>query len=238
MKATASQLEDLLSIQQAIYEQRKLLAQANELSHGGELEQLRESLAAISTELSEARLGNEEIRREIKRQETDLELVEKRIATDQKRLKESFSTKDIAGIQHELDTLNRRKGELEELELELMTSLEQSDAALHELERRRETKEREIEIAKEAIGIKLAEMKAENQQLSQQVSALRANGDAELLALFDGKLSRGVAVGRLQGSTCTACNISLNSQAMGEVSSVPSDELATCPDCSAMLVRS
>jgi len=237
MKVTNNQLEDLLSLQQAVYAQRKLLAQAKELSQGGELEQLREQLAGISSELSESRLANEELRRELKRQEEDLRLVEQRIETDQKRLKESFNTKDIAGIQHELDTLGRRKGTLEDLELEIMESLEGSDRKLHELEREREAQERKIEVAKEEISIQLAEMKIENQKLTNQIEDLRKVSDSELLSLFDSKLTRGVAVGRLHSSACSACNMSLNSQAMSEVNAIPADELATCPDCGAMLVR-
>ena len=238
MKASNNELEQLLSLQQKIIAQRKLVADAQELSRGGKLEQQRERLAEISTQLSEARLENEELRRELKRQEGDLQTVEKRIAMDTERLKTSFSTKDIAGIQHELDTLARRKSDLEDVELELMERLQESDAQLHSLEREREQQESEIELTKQAVSIELADLKQENQQLATEASAIRAQLAGELLDLFDAKLVRGLAVGRLVGSACTACNMSLNSLAMGEVSSVPQDQLASCPECGAMLVRS
>ncbi|NCV37624.1 MAG: hypothetical protein EBW70_06385, partial [Actinobacteria bacterium] len=54
---------------------------------------------------------------------------------------------------------------------------------------------------------------------------------------FDKKIQRGAAVGRLTGSSCSACNMNLNSTAMAEISRVPADELATCSECSAILVR-
>lgn len=237
MRATTEELNDLLELQRLLLEQRRILAEAGELTKGGKLEQLRLELAESSESLSAARLENEELRRELRRQESDLELVEKRISQDQKRLVESSSTKDIAGIQHELETLARRKSELEDLELGLMEELEASDRKMHEIETLRESKEGEIETAKAEISVQLAELKLENQKLIGGIEQLKSELNQDLVKLFEQKFARGVAVGRLQGSSCSACNMSLNSQAMAEIAKVDVDELATCPECAAMLVR-
>jgi len=237
MRASEQELEQLLVLQQLMITQRKLVADAQELSRGGKLEQQRQRLAEISTTLSEARLKNEELRRELRRQEADLDTVEKRIAKDSERLKGSFSVKDIAGIQHELETLARRKSDLEDAELELLEMLQNSDSQLHALEREREQQEAEIEITKESVSLELADLKQQNQKLSEQAEQIRRAASAELLGLFEAKFKRGLAVGRLAGSACSACNMSLNSQAMSEIASVPQGELANCPECGAMLVR-
>lgn len=237
MKASTKDLEALFELQSITLTQRSLLQQAQELSKGGRLEVLRSELAELSEQLSELRLANEELKRELKRMESDLQVVEARIARDTERLNHSSNAKDIAGIQHELETLARRKSDLEDSELEIMEQLEASDRAMHEVEQSREQKETEIEQAKREISLELEQLKSENKSLSDKASSLKASASSELLALFEAKLAKGLAVGRLSGSTCSACNMSLNSQAMAEVSKVPADELATCPECSAMLVR-
>lgn len=237
MRASDQDLEQLIELQRIIFAQRKLLAQAQELSKGGVLEQLRLQLADLSESLSALRLENEELRRELKRQESDLELVEKRLKQDAERLNQSSNPKDITGIQHEIETLRKRKSDLEDLELEIMEQIESSDQKLHQTEIARDSKETEIEQARQQISIELAELKSENQDLSGQAEQIRKALNPDLVVLFDAKLSRGVAVGRLNGSSCSACNMSLNSQAMAEVAKVPSGEIANCPECSAILVR-
>lgn len=237
MRATAKDLETLLELQSIALSQRALLQQAQELSKGGRLEALRTELAELSELLSNLRLENEELKRELKRMESDLQVVEARIARDNERVNQSSNSKDIAGIQHELESLARRKSDLEDAELGIMDRLESSDRAMHETEQARERKETEIEQAKQEISLELEQMKAENKSLNDKTAALRMSLDAELMAFFDAKLAKGLAVGRLIGSTCSACNMSLNSQAMADVSKVPADQLATCPECAAMLVR-
>ncbi len=69
------------------------------------------------------------------------------------------------------------------------------------------------------------------------IEDLKSKLAPELIELFDKKIQRGAAVGRLTGSSCSACNMNLNSTAMAEISRVPLDELASCSECSAMLVR-
>lgn len=238
MKATNQQLEQLLEIQRLELDRRQLLARAQELSHGGEIERLRGELTALSESLSQARLSNEELRRDLKRQEGDLQVVLERVKKDKERLKQSFTPKDIAGIQHELETLARRQSELEDLELQVMQQLEDSDRELHEIDRSREQKEAELEVAKEQISAMLAELKAENQVLVSNLEKLRSEVDHELLELFDRKFAKGIAVGRLQASTCLACNMSLNSLAMSDLAKIAIDEIANCPECGAILVRS
>lgn len=238
MRATSQELETLWELQRLLLQQRKLLADARELAKGEQLDALRDELSGLSEKLSAARLENEELRREVKRQESDLELVDKRIATDTERLQASSNPKDIAGIQSELESLRRRKSDLEDVELELIERLEVSDAEMHSVEVEREQKEQEIGLTKEKLELQLAGLKSQNQQLISEVTSLRSSVREELLAVFEQKFVKGLAVGRLTGSTCSACNMSLNSTAMSEVGAVAPDDLASCPECGAMLVRS
>jgi uncharacterized protein len=58
-----------------------------------------------------------------------------------------------------------------------------------------------------------------------------------LLEIYEKKSLRGVAVGRLLNRECGACRMTIGATALAEIASTPRDELATCPDCQAILVR-
>jgi predicted nucleic acid-binding Zn-ribbon protein len=59
----------------------------------------------------------------------------------------------------------------------------------------------------------------------------------EAAALFTKKASRGIPVAALKGRDCDACRIGLTSSAYEDVVATPADEIATCPNCQAILVR-
>jgi predicted nucleic acid-binding Zn-ribbon protein len=71
--------------------------------------------------------------REVKRMEADVETVRQREAKDQRLLDSgSVSPKEMTNLQHELDSLKRRQSDLEDQELELMERLEEAEATLAE----------------------------------------------------------------------------------------------------------
>jgi predicted nucleic acid-binding Zn-ribbon protein len=72
-------------------------------------------------------------------------------------------------------------------------------------------------------------------------SAARAKQAAvlpgELVELYEKKASRGIAVGRLLNRECGACRITIGATALAEITALPADDFATCPECQAFLVR-
>lgn len=237
MKVNLSELEKLLEIQRDILAQRKLVAQANELKSGGEIDEVRERIATLSEAISDQRLKDEELERDVKRLENDVELVENRLKKDTQRLNESSSSKDIAGIQVEIESLKSRLERLEDDELELLDEVEISKAELSRLEAEHKAAEVELEEAKSNLQKRLAELKQDSDRLISEIQSLKPQIASDLLTLFESRLAKGIAVGRLTGSNCSACNMSLNSTAMSEISAVAEDELCSCPECGAILVR-
>ena len=225
MKASLEELETLLELQTKVFAQRSVVLKAKELSSSPAIEEARAQLAEITGSLSAQRSRVEDVERDIKRLESDVELVEKRLQ------------KDIAGIEHEIASLNNRKSNLEDTELELMEQRDAAVAELDSLQEQRKSAEDALENTKSNITAELEGLRAENTALVASIEDLKAKLPSELVELFDKKIQRGAAVGRLTGSSCSACNMNLNSTAMAEISRVPADELATCSECSAMLVR-
>src|SRR5690606_1677511 len=107
------------------------------LPEHAELERLRRELAALEDERVRAQVAVDDIDRDIARLEKDIEQVRARADRDRARLDVGTGpAKELEALQHELATLTRRQGELEDAELELMEQREQAQARLDEIERR------------------------------------------------------------------------------------------------------
>lgn len=237
MKASGEQLEQLWKMQKLILDQRRLIAEAKKLSSGESLGEIEKDIADLAELTRNQLMVVESIQAEKKRIESDLELVEKRIQIDQQRLNASSSTKDISGIQHEIDGLQQRKSMLEDTELGILNNLQEQNQVLTDMQSRKSVAEARLQDKRNELKGTLEQMKAENETLNQQIAALREATPRDLLELFDKKLAKGTAVGRLVRSSCNACNMNLNSTAIADISAVASDEVAFCPECAAIVIR-
>lgn len=237
MKVTREELDALVEVYQKQTHLKKLELLLAEVSSGKNLMAKQDEILALATDVSAQRSEVEERDREVGRIASDLELVERRISKDAERLQTSSNPKDITGIQHEMQTLAKRKDELETAELELMETIDFEKAKLEQLLVRKQVLEAELAVAKDATRSQIDQLKAEILDESNHVARLRLLPSAELLAIFDQRVVRGVPVGKLLKSTCGACNMSLTSTALMTLQRIPGQELARCPECTAILVR-
>jgi predicted nucleic acid-binding Zn-ribbon protein len=187
--------------------------------------------------LINARNALDTVELELKRSETDLELVEQRIAKDVARLNTTNNAKDAQGIQSELESLKRRKSDLEDIELAILEQKEEASAAYTTVSSDKSSVDEELsasEARNEAEIMKLRSgLDLHTNDRAQQASRVAA----DLMELYEKKASRGVPVARLVGRECGACRIGLGATALNEVESLPRDQIATCPECQAILIR-
>lgn len=237
MKVKSQELETLLALQELLISNRKIESSAKQLATGSDLEAARAAQLENSAEISQARSEHEALVRELERLEADLALVNKRITSDKDRLSKTAVARDAIGIQHELETLAKRASDLEDVELELMERKSESDVRMHELEVLGEKLEQELQITKARVQLELSELKTQHQAQLKSIEELRNQVSEELLARFDARFARGLAVGRLQKNTCTACNMSITATALADLHQVAQDEVASCPECQAILIR-
>jgi predicted nucleic acid-binding Zn-ribbon protein len=224
-------------MQQLIIAQRRLVADAKELSSGEKLKPIEKRLQEINEDLRSHQLNHEQLEDDKRKIDSDLSMVEKRIASDEQKLKSSASPKDIAGFQHEIEGLKNRKSLLEDSELSLLDKLEESEKRLTDLRNQKAEVEAELEQSKSELSQTLGLMRDENSKINQEISSIKSQLPSELIDAFERKLAKGNAIGRIVRSACTACNMNLNSTAMAELSNVPADELANCPECAAIVIR-
>jgi predicted nucleic acid-binding Zn-ribbon protein len=191
----------------------------------------------LASHLIDARSELESLQLETKRAQEDLDVVEQRIAKDQQRLAALSSAKDAQGVQHELETLARRKSELEDAQLALLELVEQADVKCREAQSAKA-------YADSALNTKLTSIESELMKLRSGLDLSTAKREqqasrlsSDLLEFYEKKAKRGVAVARLLGRECGACHMTIGATALAEIATLASDDLATCSECQAVLVR-
>ena len=195
---------------------------------------------ALDSELVRARTAHGDVQREVAKAEADVQLVRDRSARDQARLDSGQGTaKDLQALQHEVASLARRQGELEDVELEVMERAEALEARVRELEAARAELTVKVDALEAARDKALADLDAE----AAQVSANRANvvpGVGEdLVALYE-KIranSGGVGAAALHQRRCEGCRLELNQVDINRIAAAADDEVLRCEECRRILVR-
>jgi len=237
MKATQNQQQDLLSLANLDLEISRSKATITTIASGAQFTKLREQQRELAGRLIAARNQLDTVELELKRSEADLELVESRIKKDKERLASTNNAKDAQGIQSELESLARRKSDLEDIELAILDELEAAKAVFATVAVDKAAIDEELDKGVSAAEGELLKLRSgldlKQNDRAKQFAAL----PTELAELYNKKASRGVPVARLIGRECGACRISLGASAFNEVESLARDEIATCPECQAILVR-
>lgn len=203
-------------------------------------ERVRELIAQRSTltqELGSRANARDDLKAELARVESDVSVVDARIARDSERLAASTNPKQAQGFESELASLARRKSDLEDAEIALMEQLEAADAAVAAQEAIiAETNAQGAELSAEAKRV-VAEATERLEAARRDRSAIAGAIPADLLALYERLASRGNGAGLLRAGACEACRMVLPPSDLAAVRRAQTDEVVFCPECGAILVR-
>ncbi len=209
----------------------------------------RETRAGIEAELgafaSEARALDAQIaglERQQRRHEDEVALIETKRAHNSERLYDSHLTspKEAEALTAEAASLGRRQMEIEDQILELMEELEPLSQARADLAARETEAAQRMDSVDAAIAAAECEADSERRAVHAQRAELVAAADGALVSTYEQRRSqsRGAPVlGRLVGTTCTACHLDLPSVEHERITRLDPAELAECPECGALLVR-
>lgn len=199
--------------------------------------------AAGAAELRSARalaqVEVDDLERDGSKLDAEIETVRLRAKRDAERLEAGTGgAAALQGLSHEIESLARRQGVLEDAALELMERRETADSALAELQ----SKESEIEVviadAEQRRDTALAALDAERDRLTADRSAALSGLPADLVALYERIHASGkVAAGELAGANCGACRMDIDRSELTSVRAAAPDEIVRCPECGAILVR-
>ncbi|HEX8970943.1 zinc ribbon domain-containing protein [Oryzihumus sp.] len=240
MKADTSRQWRLLDLQALDTRLDQIAHRKATLPELKELAALEVQTGALDSELVRARTAHGDVQREVAKAEADVQLVRDRAARDQARLDSGQGTaKDLQALQHEVASLARRQGELEDVELEVMERAEALEARVRELEAARAELTVKVDALEAARDKALADLDAE----AAQVTANRANvvpGVGEdLVALYE-KIranSGGVGAAALHQRRCEGCRLELNQVDINRIAAAADDEVLRCEECRRILVR-
>jgi predicted nucleic acid-binding Zn-ribbon protein len=201
-----------------------------------------DTLTATHTDLERTRSERsgavEDARLELKRTESDVEVVQARIARDTERLNTSASVKDVAALEQELEALGRRKSDLEDIELAVMETLEQREGDLAAMEAELAALSASLVDATAARDAALAEIEAERAHAAANRQTVAAKVPADLLALYEKQRERyGTGASHLRAGVSSASGVALAATEMTKIRAAEPDDVILCPDSSAILVR-
>jgi len=202
-----------------------------------DLVDLRAKQSELAGQLIAARTVVENLQSSQARADDDLHLVEERIAKDKDRLAQTSSPKDAQGLQSEIESLQRRKSDLEDAELELLAEIESAQVVLTDVSSRKEQNSKDLEALQQEIQITIDDLKTRGRKLTADREILVSKVTEEVLKKYSALSARQVAVGRIENRSCTACRMGLTANVIDSINDLVEDELGVCPECQAFIVR-
>jgi predicted nucleic acid-binding Zn-ribbon protein len=238
VKADSRDQHELLRVQEldsAIAHAARAIASPSQAARLAELEpqtaDARSRRLAVSGELDDANA-------ELTRLESDVAVVEARMARDSERVQNTASVKDVAALEAELEALRRRRSDLEDIELSIMERTEGLEAQLGELDAERAGLDQEITALHAARDEEIAGWERKRADAVADRAAVVSALPADLVALYEKQRSRyGIGAARLVGGVSLGSNMKLSPSDLADVHAAADDDVVLCPDSGAILIR-
>ncbi len=241
MAVTAEGLQALLVVQAHDTAADQLRHRRATLPERASLAAVEDRVAAAEQEAAGEAEALGAVARRQRRLEDELATVEAKVASTEAQLYGGSvrALRELQALQEELEALGRRRSDLEDAVLEVLTEREPLDAALAALDDRR------LALYGEAAGVRSAIAEAEaalDAELTGEAGARReaaAGIAADLLARYERLRSanQGVGVARLRNGRCDGCHLSLPATELDRIRHEPPDALVHCDHCGRILVR-
>lgn len=241
MKAAADVQLRLLDLQELdtaldrLAHRRRTLPELAEIeAYEARLNELRDDIVRAETELTD-------VEREQRKIENDVDVVRTRMARDQQRLDTGAVShaKELESLRHELSSLAKRQGDLEDLVLEQMERREGIETTLATLRGERDavTADREAAAGRRdetfgSIDADTATKRSEREGVAKEIPE-------DLLALYEKvrASSGGQGAAPLLRGQCQGCHLSLPPNDLAAFRAAPEDEVLRCEECRRILVR-
>jgi predicted nucleic acid-binding Zn-ribbon protein len=194
----------------------------------------------LATQLVDVETGLADVAGEQRRLENEVDAVRARAKRDEQRLESGgVPSKELEGLQHEITSLARRQGTLEDELLEVMEQREDSEGERARLATQRDALAGEIADLQVARDRAFAEIDEAASARTQERSAIAAELPADLVALYERAREHGGGVGAavLRQRRCEGCRIELSGSELSAVRTADADAVVRCDNCRRILVR-
>lgn len=199
-----------------------------------EIQALEVRLTDARTGLEAAKARAEQLQKERRAKERDLDEAGLNIKKKQARLFEIKTNEEYSAVLREIEALNEKSSKLEE---EILLLFDRVDEATKTVA----AAEREFKAAEAISQRERVEKEAQLAKLQQELADLRearkgqaSRLDTTLLQQYDRLVkTRGVAVVAVKNGSCTGCAIALTPQTYSEVRR--NDRIYTCTSCNRII---
>ena len=239
MKAEVAQQISLLELAEIDAELSRLAHQAAHLPEQQRFEQLQADERVVADRLAVLGIAVEDVDAEVARLESEVDSVRQREDRDRALLDSgSVNPKQLEELSHELETLERRQGSLEDSLLDVMERREQLATEQATEQAGIEDLRGQLVVAEQARDQALDEIDRIRAARVTRRAAVLSELDAALVALYDRQVvASGIGAGRLVGGRCGACRIELDRGELARITAAPDDEVLRCSECGAILLR-
>jgi predicted nucleic acid-binding Zn-ribbon protein len=239
MKAEELQQRSVLELATIDADLSRLDHRANHLDEQQRLDAVQGEHRDANDKLAALSIALDDLDGQVAKFESEIDSVRKREDRDRALLDGgTVDVKHVGELQHELDTLQRRQGSLEDSLLEIMEHREKLQDDQAEQLRRIDDLQTDLTAARTARDDALVVIDQSRHQSASRRDELTASLATELVALYERqRAGGGIGAGRLQGRRCGACRIEIDRGELARIAAAPEDEVLRCPECSAILVR-
>ena len=239
MKAEVVQQRSLLELTEIDAELSRIEHRAKHLAERQRLEDAQAAHAEANDRLAALQIALEDMDSQVAKFESEIDAVRQREDRDRSLLAAgTIDAKQLTELQHELGTLERRQGSLEDSLLEVMERREELLAGQTDELTKIDELQTTLTEAQKACDDARTELDQLRHQGVSRRDELVAAMDANLVAMYERQRSRGGAgAGLLQGRRCGACRIEIDRGELARISAAADDEVLRCPECGAILLR-
>ena len=180
----------------------------------------------------------EDARAELKRVESDVEIVEARVKRDSDRVQQTSSMKDVQALEAELASLAKRKDDLEEIELTVMERVEGLEETLAAVEAERAGLNSRVEALEAQRAEEGAKVEVQRKAVAADRATIADALPADLVELYERQRARyGLGAAALVRGVSLGSNVKLTESDLSDIRRAAPDDVVLCPDSSAILVR-
>jgi predicted nucleic acid-binding Zn-ribbon protein len=205
------------------------------------IHQLSQRLTELRDLIVGAQTEESDIAREQTKAESDVDQVTARAARDQQLLDSGRvgSARELESLQHEIGSLNRRQGALEDIVLEIMERRETVQQRLAQFVEERDKLTVELADTENERDAAVADIDRQVAAAATDRAATVQELPADLLTLYEKLRAQhdGVGAAALRRRQCEGCRLELNSIELSRIRQASPDEVLRCEECRRILIR-
>ncbi len=227
------QLYQLQEVDLELDKQRRRLDElASQLGETPELAAARANLAGIHTRQASERARQKDLELETQSLETKLAAAEERMYSGR-----VTNPKELADLQNESHALRRWRDALDDKSLQVMTELEQSQAALNQAQAALSTIETAWTAHQQRLRQECAELKARLGKLAQARTERAQAIPAQDMARYESlrRSKGGVAIAMIEDGFCGVCGVELSDRVLTQAAQ--NEAWVFCGNCDRLLVE-